>query len=156
MSSGSDRALLYDNLVAKGREGEYAKILPRVRSVGALSLGVSMLAGGLFHEIWSWNGVYIIFTASKFIGAILVVFLPEFKINKTTQDEAVPAQKEPAEMKDTTEETKQPSNLLLLIKFFKSPKGCGDYYLFLLDMPYLRPLPYLFTSMPRTCSPTKV
>lgn len=53
MSSGSDRALLYDNLVATGREWEYAKILSRVRSVGALSLGASMLAGGLLYETWS-------------------------------------------------------------------------------------------------------
>jgi|GEM_PF-782442 len=123
MSSGSDRALLYDNLVATGREGEYAKILSRVRSVGALSLGISMLAGGLFYETWSWNGVYIIFAASKFIGAILVVFLPEFEVNKTTQDESASAQKEPADRENITEGAKQPSNLRLIIEFFLSVKG---------------------------------
>jgi MFS family permease len=128
MSSGSDRALLYDNLVATGREGEYAKILSRVRSVGALSVGASMLAGGLLYETWSWNGVYIIFAVSKLIGAILVVFLPEFKINKTTQGETVSAQKEPtnkepADRENTTEGTRQPSNVRLIIKFFLSVKG---------------------------------
>ena len=123
MSSGSDRALLYDNLVATGREGEYAKILSRIRSVGALSLGASMLAGGLLYETWSWNGVYIIFAVSKLIGAILVVFLPEFKINKTTQSETVSAQKEPTNSENAAEGTRQPSNVRLIIKFFLSVKG---------------------------------
>lgn len=62
------------------------------------------------------------------IGAILVVFLPEFKINKTIQGETVlaqkkPTNKEPADRENTTEGTKQLSSIRLIIKFFLSVKG---------------------------------
>lgn len=59
MGSGSDRALLYDNLLAEHRADEYPKILSRARAVGAISLSLSMLLGGVIQDTLSWNGVYI-------------------------------------------------------------------------------------------------
>lgn len=81
MGSGSDRALLYDNLLSEGREKEYPRILSTARAVGAIALGISMFIGGVIQDTWSWNGVYLMFAASKFIGAIVVVFIPEMRIS---------------------------------------------------------------------------
>lgn len=65
MGSGSDRALLYDNLLAEHRTEEYPKIVSRARAIGAVSLGLSMLLGGVLQDTWSWNSVYIFFATSK-------------------------------------------------------------------------------------------
>ncbi|WP_433988364.1 MFS transporter [Pseudomonas poae] len=59
MGSGSDRALLYDNLLANHRAEEYPRILSRARAIGAVSLGLSMLLGGVLQDTLSWNAVYI-------------------------------------------------------------------------------------------------
>lgn len=80
MGSSSDRALLYDNLLAEHRADEYPKILSRARAIGAISLSLSMLLGGVIQDTFSWNGVYIFFAASKLIGAIIVVFNSEIKL----------------------------------------------------------------------------
>lgn len=77
MASGSDRALLYDNLLAEHRSEHYPKILSRARAIGAISLGFSMLLGGVLQDTWSWDIVYISFVASKLIGAFVVTFIPE-------------------------------------------------------------------------------
>ncbi|MCZ2337771.1 MAG: MFS transporter, partial [Chitinophagales bacterium] len=80
MGSGSDRALLYDNLLAEHRTEEYPKILSRARAIGAVSLGLSMLLGGVLQNTWSWNTVYIFFAISKLIGALAVTFIPGIKL----------------------------------------------------------------------------
>ncbi|WP_231421804.1 MFS transporter [Pseudomonas sp. Leaf59] len=80
MGSGSDRALLYDNLLANHRADEYPMILSRARAIGAVSLGLSMLLGGILQDTLSWNAVYIFFAISKIIGAIVVTFIPEIKL----------------------------------------------------------------------------
>lgn len=80
MSSGSDRALLYDNLLAEHRAEDYPKILSRARAIGAVSLGLSMLLGGVLQDTWSWNCVYIFFAISKLIGALTVTLIPEIKL----------------------------------------------------------------------------
>jgi MFS family permease len=80
MGSGSDRALLYDNLLAEHRTEEYPKILSRARAIGAVSLGLSMLLGGVLQDTWSWNSVYIFFAISKLIGALVVTFIPEIEL----------------------------------------------------------------------------
>lgn len=80
MGSGSDRALLYDNLLAENRAEEYPKILGRARAIGAVSLGLSMLLGGVLQDTWSWNSVYIFFAASKLVGAIVVTLIPEIRL----------------------------------------------------------------------------
>lgn len=80
MSSGSDRALLYDNLLAENRAEDYPKILSRARAIGAVSLGLSMLLGGVLQDTWSWNCVYIFFAISKLIGALTVTLIPEIKL----------------------------------------------------------------------------
>lgn len=77
MASGSDRALLYDNLLAEHRTEYYPKILSRARAIGAISLGFSMLLGGVLQDNWSWDIVYISFAASKLIGAFVVTLIPE-------------------------------------------------------------------------------
>ncbi|MDY7533030.1 MFS transporter [Pseudomonas sp. Bout1] len=77
MGSGSDRALLYDNLLAEHRTEQYPKILSRARAIGAISLGLSMLLGGVLQDTWSWDIVYIAFAASKLAGAFVVTLIPE-------------------------------------------------------------------------------
>lgn len=79
MGSGSDRALLYDNLLAENRTAEYPKILSRARAIGAVSLGLSMFVGGVLQDTLSWNSVYIVFAVSKLIGAFVVTFITEAK-----------------------------------------------------------------------------
>lgn len=114
MGSGSDRALLYDNLLAEHRTEEYPRILSRARAIGAISLGLSMLLGGVLQDTWSWNSVYIFFAASKLIGAIIVTFLPEIKSPSISE---TPSKKN--EMgNETTDQL-----FALLINFFRSKNG---------------------------------
>lgn len=84
MGSGSDRALLYDNLLAEHRSEEYPVILSRARAIGAVSLGLSMFLGGILQDTLSWNSVYIFFAASKLIGAIIATLTPEIKLSPTS------------------------------------------------------------------------
>lgn len=114
MGSGSDRALLYDNLLAEHRAQEYPKILSRARAVGAVSLGLSMLLGGVLQDTWSWNSVYIIFAASKLIGAFVVILIPEFKL---------PPMSLTSNKKNGTNDKKTEGLFTSLINFFRSKKG---------------------------------
>ncbi len=114
MGSGSDRALLYDNLLAEHRADEYPKILSRARAIGAVSLGLSMLLGGILQSTWSWNSVYIFFAISKLIGAVVVVFTPEIKLPPTSL-----SRQKKCEIYNET----APGVFILLIDFFRSKKG---------------------------------
>ncbi|MFC6338132.1 MFS transporter [Pseudomonas sp. CCM 7891] len=114
MGSGSDRALLYDNLLAKHRAEEYPKILSRARAIGAVSLGLSMLLGGVLQNTWSWDSVYIFFAISKLIGAFVVTFIPEFKLPPISMD----LNKKIGIRNKNTEGV-----FILLIDFFRSKKG---------------------------------
>ena len=111
MGSGSDRALLYDNLLAEHRADEYPKILSRARAIGAISLSLSMLLGGVIQDTLSWNGVYIFFAASKLIGAIIVVFNSEIKLP--------PISLTPNNVNELNTKTTG-GNFTSLIKFFSS------------------------------------
>lgn len=114
MGSGSDRALLYDNLLAQHRAEEYPKILSRARAIGAISLGLSMLLGGVLQDTWSWNSVYICFAVSKLIGAVVVTFIPEMKL---------PAFSLNLNKKIHKSNEKTEGHLTSLINFFRSKKG---------------------------------
>lgn len=114
MGSGSDRALLYDNLLAEHRAEEYPKILSRARAIGAVSLGLSILLGGVLQDSFSWNSVYIFFAISKFIGALIVTCIPEMRLPSTS-----PAlHKENGVGHNTTENV-----FTSLVNFFCSKKG---------------------------------
>jgi MFS family permease len=114
MGSGSDRALLYDNLLAEHRTEEYPKILSRARAIGAISLGLSMLLGGVLQDTWSWNSVYIFFAISKLIGALVVIFIPETKL---------PSMSPPPNKKSDITNKKTETIFTSLISFFRSKKG---------------------------------
>lgn len=114
MGSGSDRALLYDNLLAEHRTEDYPKILSRARAIGAVSLGLSMLLGGVLQETWSWNIVYIFFAISKFLGAVIVTFIPEINLP--------PISLNPNKRSDMSDK-KAEGIFTLLINFFRSKKG---------------------------------
>ncbi|MGE1154875.1 MFS transporter [Pseudomonas kitaguniensis] len=114
MGSGSDRALLYDNLLAEHRTEEYPKIISRARAIGAVSLGLSMLLGGVLQDTWSWNSVYIFFAISKLAGALAVTFIPEFKL---------PSLSLHANKKCATSDKSTEGIFTLLINFFRSKKG---------------------------------
>lgn len=87
MSSGADRALLYDNLAAEGRRSDYVKIIARARSIGALTLGASILVGGFLYEGLGWTGVYLIFAIAKFLGAVIAASLPERRSTSSDDDQ---------------------------------------------------------------------
>lgn len=114
MGSGSDRALLYDNLLAENRAEEYPKILGRARAIGAVSLGLSMLLGGVLQDTWSWNSVYIFFAISKLVGAIVVTLIPEIKLPSISLN---------AHKISAMSDKKTESVFTLLINFFRSKKG---------------------------------
>ncbi|RON32962.1 MFS transporter [Pseudomonas brassicacearum] len=114
MGSGSDRALLYDNLLAENRAEEYPKILSRARAIGAVSLGLSMLLGGVLQDTWSWNSVYIFFAISKLVGAIVVTLIPEFKLPSISLN---------ANKTSIMSDKKTEGIFTLLINFFRSKKG---------------------------------
>lgn len=114
MGSGSDQALLYDNLLAEHRTADYPKILSRARAIGAVSLGLSILLGGVLQDTLSWNSVYIFFALSKLIGAIVVTFIPEIKLPSLSLN-----------LTKTSEISNKNAEGLftLLIDFFRSKKG---------------------------------
>ncbi|WP_426203499.1 MFS transporter [Pseudomonas sp. TWP3-1] len=114
MGSGSDRALLYDNLLAENRAEEYPKIISRARAIGAVSLGLSMLLGGVLQDTWSWNSVYIFFAMSKLVGAIVVTLIPETKLPSSSLN---------AHKASDMNDEKTEGVLTLLINFFRSKKG---------------------------------
>lgn len=114
MGSGSDRALLYDNLLAENRADEYPKILGRARAIGAVSLGLSMLLGGVLQDTWSWNSVYIFFAVSKLVGAIVVTLIPEIKLPSVSLN---------AHKTSATIDKKTVGIFTLLLNFFRSKKG---------------------------------
>ena len=114
MGSGSDRALLYDNLLAENRAEEYPKILGRARAIGAVSLGLSMLLGGVLQDTWSWNSVYIFFAASKLVGAIVVTLIPEIRLPSVSLN---------ADKTSATIDKKAEGIFTLLLNFFRSKKG---------------------------------
>jgi MFS family permease len=114
MGSGSDRALLYDNLLAENRAEEYPKILGRARAIGAVSLGLSMLLGGVLQDTWSWNSVYIFFAISKLVGAIVVTLIPEIKLPSISLS---------AHKTSAMSDKKTEGIFTLLINFFRSKKG---------------------------------
>ncbi|QJI45612.1 MFS transporter [Pseudomonas sp. ADAK2] len=114
MGSGSDRALLYDNLLAENRAEEYPKILSRARAIGAVSLGLSMLLGGVLQDTWSWNTVYIFFAISKLVGAIVVTLIPEIKLPSISLN---------ANKISVMSDKKTEGIFTLLINFFRSKKG---------------------------------
>lgn len=114
MGSGSDRALLYDNLLAENRAEEYPKILSRARAIGAVSLGLSMLLGGVLQDTWSWNSVYIFFAISKLVGAIVVTLIPEIKLPSISLN---------ANKISVMNDKKTEGVFTLLINFFRSKKG---------------------------------
>ncbi|AZE89194.1 MFS transporter [Pseudomonas orientalis] len=114
MGSGSDRALLYDNLLAEHRAEEYPKILSRARAIGAVSLGLSILLGGVLQDNFSWNSVYIFFAISKFIGVLIVTCIPEMKLPSTS----------PAPHKENGVGHNRSENVFTsLVNFFRSKKG---------------------------------
>ncbi|WP_256666251.1 MFS transporter [Pseudomonas sp. KBS0710] len=114
MGSGSDRALLYDNLLAENRAEEYPKILGRARAIGAVSLGLSMLLGGVLQDTWSWNSVYIFFAVSKLVGAIVVTLIPEIRLPSVSLN---------ADKTSATIDKKAEGIFTLLLNFFRSKKG---------------------------------
>lgn len=114
MGSGSDRALLYDNLLAENRAEDFPKILSRARAIGAVSLGLSMLLGGVLQDTWSWNSVYIFFAISKLAGALIVTFIPEIKLPSISLNSN----------RETDISTKKTESVFtLLIIFFRSKRG---------------------------------
>jgi MFS family permease len=114
MGSGSDRALLYDNLLAENRAEEYPKILSRARAISAVSLGLSMLLGGVLQDTWSWNSVYIFFAISKLVGAIVVTLIPEIKLPSISLN---------ANKTSVMSDKKTEGIFTLLINFFRSKRG---------------------------------
>lgn len=114
IGSGADRALLYDNLLAEDRSGEYPRILSRARAMGAVSLGLSMLLGGVLQDAWSWNSVYICFALSKLVGAFVVTLTPEFRLPSISLNSS---------KKSDTRHAETSGVLTLLVTFFRSKKG---------------------------------
>lgn len=112
MGSGSDRALLYDNLLADNRAEDYPKILSRARAVGAVSLGLSIFLGGVLQDTLSWNSVYIFFAVSKLIGALVVTLIRENRISR-----------KPSPQRIESDIKNEDSLLSALIIFFRSKKG---------------------------------
>ncbi|WP_241089569.1 MFS transporter [Pseudomonas viridiflava] len=138
MGSGSDRALLYDNLLAEHRAEEFPKVLSRARAIGAVSLGLSMILGGILQDSWSWNSVYIAFVASKLIGALIATLTPELKLPSISHQK----NKIPSISNHKTESTSTS-----LVNFF-AQKMAPFLYLYLLDTPYssCQRFHYLYTN----------
>ena len=141
LTSGADRALLYDNLMAQHRQNEFSKIISRSRAIAEISLGAAILAGGLIQDTFGWDFVYITFAVCKLFGAFVVVFMPELQPEIETEKQNTP----PAESQNISTQAyaffTSKSGLCLLplfIGFSLMQAGIGPLFIFAQD--YLRTL----------------
>lgn len=79
--SGSDDALLYDNLRALNGTDEYVAVQSNVTTVSALSLAAATWMGGIFSG-YSWNLVYMAYIGSMFLAICTMFSIPEERIWK--------------------------------------------------------------------------
>lgn len=118
MKSGSDQALLYDNLKSLGEQHLFIKVNSRARAISALSVAGSMALGGWIKDISSWNVLFSIYMLSKIIGVIVCAFITEHKF--FDDDKVSEGYLEQKKSEKTT-----------IVSFFKSPTGLSLLPLFI-------------------------
>jgi len=74
--SGSGSALLYDGLKESGRLELHLNWLARVRSLGTIALGTSILAGGFLYD-FAAPSIFWASAVTASLGFVLIQFVPE-------------------------------------------------------------------------------
>lgn len=75
--SGSENALLYDSLLAEGRQASFEKRLGRIRSLDFASSVAAALSGGVLAKWVGFSLNYIISVASLMIALVITLLLQE-------------------------------------------------------------------------------
>ncbi len=74
--SGSDDALLFDQLEHEGRGSDFVKVSSKSYAVSYFALGISTFLGGILQLV-SWESVYVSYTVAMAIAFMLAVGLVE-------------------------------------------------------------------------------
>ena len=80
--SGSDQALLYDNLKSAHKEEEYIKCTSIIKALACLSLGLAMALGGWLQQL-SWSHVYLSYCGFVLLAMLAFVCVAETRIFAT-------------------------------------------------------------------------
>ncbi|MCG8532231.1 MAG: MFS transporter [Desulfovibrionales bacterium] len=81
--SGSDKALIYDELARHGAEEEFIAIESRANMLGSITLCGAIICGGYLQCI-SWDAVYLAYAGTLVISLVAFLFVPSGE--QTTHD----------------------------------------------------------------------
>ena len=79
--SGSDKALIYDELARHKAEGTFLKLESRARMVGSVVLCAAITVGG-YLQLISWDAVYLAYAGAFVISGIAFMFIPSSRSQK--------------------------------------------------------------------------
>lgn len=82
--SGSNEALVYDNLKSLNKENRYNDILSKISFISILGLLISIFVGGVLEKT-SLNSIFIIGIIVRIIISILIFFIKEHPYLSATQ-----------------------------------------------------------------------
>lgn len=82
--SGSNEALVYDNLKSLNKESKYNNILSKISFISILGLLISIYVGGVLEKI-SLNLIFIIGIIVRIIASLFILFIKEHPYLSTTQ-----------------------------------------------------------------------
>lgn len=85
-SSGSENALLYDSLLAEGKQESFERILGRISAVDFTGSVIAALSGGILANFFNFELNYIISITSMFIGSIITMSLKEPPMSTTPEN----------------------------------------------------------------------
>jgi len=85
-TSGTQEALLFDNLKKFKKEGDYGKVTGHGHFYSKIAIGTSVFLGG-FLASYSFNLVILLSSFSMLIAIIPTLFFHEVKIRKTSTEE---------------------------------------------------------------------
>ena len=77
LCSGSDHALLYDSLLAEGRQGEFEKLLGRLSAIDFGGTVVAALSGGVLANWLGFEFNYIVSACSMAAAFLVILSLKE-------------------------------------------------------------------------------
>jgi len=77
LSSGSENALLYDSLIAEGKQGEFEKVLGRISAIDFSGSMIAALCGGILASVFSLEFNYFVSVISMCIAFIITLTLKE-------------------------------------------------------------------------------
>ena len=84
--SGSENALLYDSLLAEGKQGEFEKLLGRLSAIDIAGTVVSALSGGVLANALGFEFNYIVSACAMGLAFLVILTLREPPVRAEPED----------------------------------------------------------------------